>query len=410
MQQVYLAKQPILDKQSHLYAYEILYRDSNKKSNIEGDRHASASVISSILNEFGTKTLLGDKKAFIKIDEKFLLNDIIHSVPKGFFIFSILEGTKFSPRVVERVEQLHNEGYVFAINDSVLCDANIKQYKEILPFLTYIKVDFANSLDENLSEHIQAMHNQGIQLVATKIETQEAYEWSSKFGFDYYEGYYFAEPKILENAKYEASHMSVLKLYNLLMMETSIDDLAGEFEKAPEITVQLLQFINSGAFHFRKKISSIQQILVLLGRITVAKWLMLMIYAKSVTKNHTNNPLINMVRSRTELMERILQEIQPDVNKEMLGEAYFVGVLSLMDVLFSMRIEDILENVNISDEVKDALFEDKGQLGEIYALIRSIEKFDVEKMIAFEKKYNLPMGTVQKIVVESIQEVDGVKE
>jgi EAL and modified HD-GYP domain-containing signal transduction protein len=406
MEHIYLAKQPILDKDSQLYAYEILYRDAHKQSHITGDRYASASVISNILNKFGTKALLSDKRAFVKIDEKFLLNDIVESVPKEFFIFALLTTIKFTPRIVERIAQLKKNGYLFAINDVALSYKLLKKFQDILPCISYCKVDFVPSLEEpRLKEYVAFLQHNKIKVVATKIETQELYEQSLAYGFEYFEGYYFAKPKILENTKFEASHMRVLKLYNLLMMETGLDDLALEFEQSPEISVQLLQFINSGAFHFRKKISSIQQILTLLGRITVAKWLMLMIYAKSVSSDTNNTPLMLMVKQRTEIMEQVLQVVKPHASSSELGEAYFVGVISLMDVVFSMRLEDILNEMNISDEVKIAVLKEEGELGEIYALNHAIEQFDIEAMLAFEKRYNLQENTIQQIVVNTIHKV-----
>ena len=68
MNSVYLARQPILSKDEDICYYEILYRDADKKSHVYSNITASASVITSILNKFGTKTLLGDKKAFVKIN------------------------------------------------------------------------------------------------------------------------------------------------------------------------------------------------------------------------------------------------------------------------------------------------------------------------------------------------------
>ncbi len=78
MEHVYLGRQPIIDAKGDLFAYELLYRDRDKKSNITDDRYASASVINSVLNKFGKDSFLGDRKAFVKIDQKFLMNDIIY--------------------------------------------------------------------------------------------------------------------------------------------------------------------------------------------------------------------------------------------------------------------------------------------------------------------------------------------
>ncbi|MEN4053395.1 MULTISPECIES: HDOD domain-containing protein [Sulfurimonas] len=398
---VYVARQPILDKNFNIFAYEILYRDSPKSTKIDNDRYASAAVVSSVLNKFGTKQLLGDKRAFVKIDEKFLLNDIIFSIPKEFFVFSIFSNVAMNERVVERLHQLHTKGYILAIDNIKLNDEVFEKYISVLDTFTYCKV----FIEEGIQESMEKLHANGIKIIGVKIEDEKRHEKAKAFGCDAFEGYFFAQPKIIENAQYNPTRMAVLRLYNMLMEDRNIDEAADEFEKNPEITVQLLQFINSAAFSFRKKISSIHHIIVLIGRIQLAKWLMLMIYSKSVASNFEISPLMLMVKNRTELMERILKEIRPDARSNMLGEAYMVGVLSLMDTLFSMPLEEILENINISDEVEEALLQQKGIFGDIYKVVRSMEHMDINAIVDFEMKYKLAPNRIKNIIVSCIEEV-----
>lgn len=403
---IYLARQPIIDLNAVICAYEVLFRDMNKESVITGDRYASAAVISNVLNKFGTKSLLEDKRAFVKIDEKFLLNDIIFSVPKEFFVFDLLESVPMTPRVVERVEKLVKEEYVLGLNDTKLSVDTFEKYAEILPSLSFFKVDFERGLEDDTPLYIKELKKYDIQIIASKVEDHESYEIAKRIGADCFQGYFFAKPKILENTKYEAAQFDVLKLYNLLMQDSDIDEITAAFEKTPEITVQLLQFMNSGAFHFRNKISSIRHVITLMGRVTLAKWLMLMIYSKSLSKNPNHEPLMLMVQNRIELMELIIKAVEPNVTKERLGEAYLVGVLSLIDTIFSMRLEDILERINISESVKDALLDYNNIFGEILKVILYIENSNFKGVAEFERNNDLSAGTIQKIVVQAIENVN----
>ena len=397
----YIAREPILNKNRDICAYEILYRDSPDTTKIDNDRHASASVISNILNKFGTKKLLGNRRAFVKIDEKFLLNDIIFSVPKDFFVFSLFSNVEMNERVVERLGQLNAKGYHLAIDNIEIDNSFFTKYGAVLKNFLYCKL----FIRENIEPFIEKLHAQDIKVIAVKIETEESYEKAKRVGCDAFEGYFFAKPKIIENAQANPSRLAVLRLYNILMEDRSIDEAADEFEKNPEITVQLLQFINSAAFHFKKKISSIHHVIVLIGRIELAKWLMLMIYSKSVASNIEISPLMLMVKNRTELMERILKEIRPDAGSNMLGEAYLVGVLSLMDTLFSMPLEEILNNINISDEVKNALLDDEGTFGDIYKVVRSVEDMNINAIVDFEMRYKLAPNKIKNIIMDSIEAV-----
>lgn len=401
MQNIYLGRQPILDSSARLVAYEILYKGSEAALS----RYSSASIINNVLNKFGTHTLLGDRRGFVKIDEKFLLHDIIFSIPSKFFIFSILSSVPLSERVVERMEHLYEKGYKLSIDNIEVDENTFAKYKSILKYLSFVKVD---TKGENLSEiaaFIQSAKEHNIVVVADNIESDAEYKVAKKLGCDWFQGYFFAEPKILENAKYEPSNMAVLRLYNLLMQDVNIDEITQEFENNHEITVQLLQFINSGAFHFRNRISSIHHVLTLVGRIPLGQWLMLMIYSKSVTKDE-KTPLMLMVKNRTELMENILKVVEPDARSNRLGEAYFVGVLSLIDTIFSAKLEDILEQMNISESVEAALLRDEGLYGEIYALVRDIEAFNTDAIYNFEKRHKLAPASIEKIALESMRSVN----
>ncbi|WP_345993037.1 EAL domain-containing protein [Sulfurimonas sp. HSL-1716] len=404
MENVYLGRQPIVDSNSAICAYEILYRDKNKQSNIDGDRHASASVINSVLNVFGTKSLLGDHKAFIKIDEKFLMHDIIFTVPKEFFIFSLLSKEDMSERVVERIRQLHAKGYQLCINNASLLEMD--RYAVIFKELTHMEIDFERGMPSNVKDIIKKLKSYNITVIATKIETTKDYILAKELGCEWFEGYFFAEPKIIENERYEPSQSHILKLYNLLLEDVSIDEITKEFEANHEITVKLLQFINSGVFHFRQRISSIHHILVLVGRIPLAQWLMLMIYSKSVSKDNMKSPLMLMVKSRTELMENILKAVDKNAGSNMMGEAYFVGVLSLVDTIFSVKLETVLEDMHVSDEVKYAILYDEGILGDIFSLVRDIEAFDTYAISEFEKRHRLQDNVIKNIVLQSIKEVN----
>jgi len=305
---------------------------------------------------------------------------------------------------VTRVSNLHDRGYVLSLEHIDL--NNLRSYEPILKKISYIKLDIRSLGSARLKEIVSKLKALSIVVVADNIYDSKQYAIARDLGCDWFEGYFFAELKIIENATLQPTQMEVMKLYRLLMEDANIDEITKEFENNYEITLQLLQFINSGAFHFRNKISSIHHVLTLVGRIPLAQWLMLMIYSKSVSKQHNRSPLMLMVKNRTELMEHVLKLVQPDVRSNMLGEAYFVGVLSLIDVIFGIPMKDILQQMHVSDDVKDAVLQDEGILGEILALVRDIEAFNTEAVEAFEQKYKLTKGVINHVIVKSIQNVE----
>ena len=406
MQKIYLGRQPILDVNSKIRAYEIFYRNSYKKSDISGERQASTSVITNVLNRFGRKEVLGERRAFVKIDEKFLLSDLIFCVPNQFFVFTLLESIEMSERVLERIHKLYDRNYALVINDIKLDQSKMDKYREVFAYLSFVKIDFSQGLAYGLEYLILELKSYDVRVIGTKIENAKSYNLARKLGCDWFQGYFFSEPTILEALIYEPNQMDVLRLYNLLMDGISLDEITTEFENNPEIIIQLLQFVSSGALHFQSKISSIHHILTLVGRNEVAEWLMLMVYSKSTSRIKEPFPLMKMIKYRAELMERLLRSVNPEAGSNMMGEAYFVGSLSFVCTILNKKMEDFLESIHVSEKVKNALLYESGTLGEIYKVVKNIGDFDMEALVKFEKSYGLKVGSVKELVDKYTQEVN----
>lgn len=404
MENVYLGRQPIIDDKGSLYSYDILYLDSKQET--DNEHYSSALVLSSVLNKFGMKAFFSENKAFVKIDQKFLMNDLIFSVPNNIFIFALSGEIEMSRKVLEKIQQLKAQDYTLAIDEISLDAQQIEKYKPILNALSFVKINVHSVLGHDVKSMVDELKSHDIKVIAVKIEDDAEYELTKNIGCELFQGYYFAKPKILENAKNDANKMNVLKLYNLLLQDTNIDEIVSEFENNHALTLQLLQFINSGAFHFRTHISSIHHVLMLIGRKPLAQWLMLMIYSKSLSSKIEVSPLMLMIKNRTELMENLLKAIKPDVKSNALGEAYFVGVLSLIDSVFGVKLEEILESMNVSDSVKSALLHDEGTLGKLYVVVRDIEAFNIGSITEFASKYKVAMDDIQRVVVQSMENVN----
>ncbi|WP_415250805.1 EAL and HDOD domain-containing protein [Sulfurimonas sp.] len=409
MSNVYLARQPIVCIEEKLEAYEILYVDAHKKSDISKNRYASASVINSVLNKFGTRDFLSEHKAFIKVDERFLMSDLIKTIPTDFFTLSLFDDIELTEKVIERIEQLYALGFSLGISDTDLSKENILRYEIFMDKLSYFKINIYADMGLEDKDLIVELQDHRIQVVATKIEDRYQYETAKDLECDLYQGYWFAKPQILENEKFDPTQFNVLKLYNMLLHDTSIDEIASEFERNHALSLQLIQFINSAHFSFNNRISSIHHILTLVGRKPLSQWLMLMIYSKSVSPSKNVSPLMLMVQNRTQLMQNLLKVLKPSVRSNALGEAYLVGVLSLVGSIFKARLEDVLEHIHVSELSRDALLYDKGTLGMLYKTVRDIEEFNVAEIVAFSKRYKVAEKEIQDVILLSIENVNNLE-
>ncbi|MBE0513994.1 EAL domain-containing protein [Sulfurimonas sp.] len=405
MQNLYFAHQPILSREAKVDFYEVLYTPQ-KSQDAESGFIFESSLVDTLV-KIGTQSVLGKRRAFIKVDESLLLGNKIYTLPHEFFIFSLSADIELREEVIKKVCDLNEKGYILAIDDFAPNAASMSKYSKIIDEVSFVKIDFNRTVlvNEDSKEMVARVKERGVSVVARNVSDKLRYEFAKSLGCLFFQGYYFSKAKMFEEDQCKPSRLNILKLYSLLANNADFEVIVSEFKKNSSITVLLLKYINSGAFHFKNKISSIHHILTLVGREPLSKWLMMLIYSMANIPNPKTSPLMLMVKNRTVLMERILKEAVPDAGKSMLDQAYFVGVLSLIDVLFEEKIEKILDEMNVYDVVRNALLSDSGILGEIYALVRDIEEFNQKAMIEFEKQHSLESGTIGKITIESMKEV-----
>lgn len=393
-----LARQPILDSTYNTLGYELFYRGDDITSEGQNLRYATSSVLVQVLNKIGLDAMIADTLAFINVEETFLKHDMILSIPSERFVFELSNVKTLNTNFVNTVFQLTQKGYRFCIEDEEATIDNLERYLPLLPYVSYYKINTLNSDEQFIVELIEYLNDYDCEIIAYKVESKESQQRYLELGVKLFQGYYFAEPEIIEDKKLSVEQTALFELCSLLQSGCSIDDLEVAFEKNQSITIQLLQYINSGAFHFRNKISSIKQIITLMGRNTLINWLMLLLYSKSVSKDEpVADSVMLLVLQRTELMHAIIEQV--DGNDRVLqANGYFVSILSLIETILHVPLIEIAKKINIDDAIIDALKEHNGHLGELLQLIQAIEQYDLKKIKAFEAKYDLDSrGLMQKI-------------
>ena len=394
----YLARQAILDNTDSIMGYELLYRSSENGGEIDNPRHATASVLVNVLNQAGLKNIVGDKLAFINVEDSFLKHDFIESIPSNTFIFELTATGTIDDHTIERVQELFDKGYRFSLDLDSYKKMDI--LKKISPFLSCVKVDSSSFEPEFIKAFLREFRDKKMTFIASRVEDIESFELYKSFGFDAYQGYYFAMPDIIKDKKLDGNHLTIFRLCNTIQSGVSISEIVEEFEKNPSIMLQLLQFINSGAFHFRSRISSIHQVITLLGRNALVQWLMLLLYSKNFS-NETKfqNPLIIMVKQRTEIMVHLINIIKKEASSQEQSQAYFVGILSLMDTLMQVSLSDVVCEFNVDDKIHDALFEKSGLLGELYSVALAIENFDTNLIDSFLQRHGIDPKNFEEMML-----------
>ncbi|OHD83508.1 MAG: hypothetical protein A3J39_08785 [Sulfuricurvum sp. RIFCSPHIGHO2_12_FULL_44_8] len=129
-------------------------------------------------------------------------------------------------------------------------------------------------------------------------------------------------------------------------------------------------------------------------------------FSESQESDQNNIPLLLMVVNRTELMTKLLNLIVPHPTKAQSAAAYFVGMLSLIHLLFHIPHRDVLKRLNVAPDIERALFEGDGFYGELLTMVRSIEMLDSEGIEKFLAKHSLDSSVLEPLIAEAMEKVN----
>jgi EAL and modified HD-GYP domain-containing signal transduction protein len=103
--------------------------------------------------------------------------------------------------------------------------------------------------------------------------------------------------------------------------------------------------------------------------------LQILLYAQPSKANSAATPLLTLAATRGKLLELMAEKLEPG-NRAMADIAFTVGIMSLMDTLFGLPMEKILEQIKVADDVSKALLFRKGIFGDMLKLVEYIENVE----------------------------------
>jgi len=352
--QVFVGRQPILDRNLKTCAYELLFRPGmqHEATFPDGDC-ATAQVIHNTLMEVGLHDLVGRHTAFINFTRSTLLGDFARLLPNDQVVLEILEDVEIDDELILGVKTLAAEGYVFALDDY----KHEPEWEPLLALASIIKYDITVTPMETISNELDYIRHHDVKLLAEKVETKEEYEFFRDLGFDYFQGYFFAKPTIIQRDKLPDSQSALVRLLGRLQ-DPSIDMKEAELLVSHNVSLsfKILRYINSAAFSFTRKIDSIHQAITYFGLKQLKNWACVMAMTEIDNKP---SELMRVGLARARMCELIAEQTG---RKD--GDSYFmVGLFSVLNVLMDCSMSQILDQLSVSDKVETALLYRDGEIG-----------------------------------------------
>jgi EAL and modified HD-GYP domain-containing signal transduction protein len=401
-EEIFIGRQPILDRDQQLFAYELLFRSGNKQNaaNVDDNMAATASVLNHAFAELGVEQALGPYKGFINCDEGLLLSDILEVLPTDKIVLEILETVEVTPQIVERCQELKARGFTLALDDFVNYE---DKFRPLLDLIEVVKVDLLMLGDATaIAQTTQALKRwPTLKLLAEKVDSREQSKYCMNLGYDLFQGYYFAKPAIIAGKKLGHSQLSLVRLLGLVLEDAETAVLEGVLKHEPGLAMNLMRLTNSVATGMRVKVTSLRHAITVLGRRQLQRWLQLLLYTNPQGGGTGANPLLQLAATRGRLMELLGGKLHAG-KRDFEDRAFMTGIMSLMPTLMSAPLEEILRGIEIAVEVRDALEKGEGELGTLLQLSNALESGDGPACHELCEKLHLDHHTVNLCLTQAL--------
>lgn len=375
-QDIFLGRQPILDREQRIVAYELLFRSANTSSvTVSDDMQATASVIQHAFSEMGVQTVLGKQLGFINFSVDMLLSDLVELLPRTQVVLELLETIIVTEAVIERCRALKQMGFTLALDDFVFDES----YRPLLALVDIVKVDLLLHTRDELRAAVLQLKQWPVKLLAEKVDSAEQADYCHSLGFDLFQGYYFARPAVLSAKRTDPTQMALTQLLGLVLRDADTQQIEQMFKQHPSLTYNLIRLVNSVAGGVRHSIASVSQAIVVLGRRQLQRWLQLLLFTLQAGAPYPS-PLLLLAATRGKMMELLAGKQRR--NADYCDEAFMAGILSLIDSLISKPLADIVGELGLSERLTAALLHREGEMGRLLQLVESVEHPDLSRTLS----------------------------
>lgn len=388
MSDIIIGRQQIFDHKLEIYAYELLFRGNNLDLNHKDDAtQATNQVITDTILELGLNNIVGPHKAFINFTTQNILDKTPLHLPKDRVVIEVLENVEIDSRIVANLKELSTLGYTIALDDFVFSD----EWAPLVEFADIIKLDVLEMGETKTRELVSRLKHYNVKLLAEKVETYAEYQYLLELGCNYFQGFFFNKPNIVSGKRVSVNQTAAIQLLNTINdPDIEFDDLSKIISMDVGLSYKLLHYINSAFFALPNKVSSINHAISYLGLKEIRRWINILTLASL-----SNKP--EAVMQNALIRGRMCEELA-ELSKNKSDNFFLIGILSNLDSLLDMPLEEALKQLPLADDIVSAISNKQGLGGEALNCVISYEHWDISS-ISFQ---DVDQSIIGDIYIKSI--------
>ncbi len=406
MSKKYIVRQPIKNLHNAVIGYELLYYGENSAfgKDDENSDYAAADTIYKYLMLNSEKALQGNLN-FMTFTTTLLVKKTPNLFNKDDLVIQIDDSVIIHPLAMHMVRKYAKDGYKIAVNEFRFAP----RYMAELNTIDYIKIDVASTSDVHIANIIETANSLNKTCIAIKVDTEELYNKASKYEFNAMQGSFVGQ-KIATKA--HSGEYLQSNFFRLMVAVTKddpdIDEIESIINVDASLTYGILKVVNSVHFALRYKVTNIKQAITIMGLTEMKRWVYLLSLADndSSEDNEAIEQFLRLSFLRASFCSHLAELLR--TNKLSKQDAYLMGMFSTLPYLIDAPFEEILAQIPILDEIKDALLNKEGFAGDVYKFVLEYENAKWEECTVLAEQLKLPMDEITNVYFDCVNEVNTI--
>ena len=369
---VRLGRRPVHDRRLEVVAYHLMAEGTGHEE--VADRRAHLFVAGMI--DIGLGRLAGGRDVVIELSDAMLRDGVLAHLPLDRLVVDVGADNHPDDDLVAMLHAARRDGLRLQVADPVAHP----HLAGVADGADWIATDVAAMTPAQRRERLARLRGVAGQVVARGVDGHEVHDDCLEAGFDLFSGTVLARARPVQGRRLGRDRAALLRLVALLAdPDASVDAIEQAVTASPTLAVQLLRFVNSAHTGLRQEVASVRRAVVLVGPQVLRQLagVLLLLQADQPPEE----------AARVALARAEACAVVADALGEGASEYRTVGLLSAVDLLLGIPLQDALADLPLTPATRAAVVARTGLPGRVLEAVLAYGScdWDADVLRAFDQ-------------------------
>ncbi|MDO9237061.1 MAG: HDOD domain-containing protein [Aquabacterium sp.] len=365
-----LLREEILDKHGRLAGYRFSFKVPHDGRRVSADAYLEA-LRAARVQAFAERRLA---LIVVSLDDWLAGDFAVLNATHTVFQINLPNDQPLHPDWLAGLQVVRDSGAGVALS----CASGLTALRPAMAIATHGLVDFTDGTVEQVEKQITTLRRDcpALTLIIENVSLWPEQRLCMSLGGAYAMGYFLATVDKQNNKeKLTDSRLVLMDMLNQVRNDADAQVLADLAKRDPGIAVHILSMANASAMGMTTPVTAMDQAITALGREALYRWLAVSIF-RTGNDHGRDAALLEVALSRARFLELAALD---SGTKQQADELFLVGLLSFVDTLLGMPIQDIVAAISLPPVVLDVLLHSQGPYVPYLLLALSVEKCNMAR-------------------------------